>query len=360
MATPEPQQVLRGGVQPRSSVTVSGVTVNSAGTTVRVDFSQTGLSGNVHENDWTVSVNGAVRTQGFISFDPANGWVRLNNISPAITSGQTVTVNYAYNSAHRVTHGTGVFQPFTRTATNNSAVQGTTPPPVSTSPPSKGGGGGGTVYPGPWITPKPQRVDVSASTVTVTMDKRVSLNTASYSASMMAGYFTVRFNGGIYDLTGASLDGYQIRLNLAKTAPRNAKISVHYTKGPLLDYAYPDNQVEGFGYYSSGTWISPKPNRVDISGKTVTVNMDKAVALASGYTQAQLAGQFTVRINGQRYTPTTASVADRNVTLTMGNDFPDTGEDDKKSVDYEKKGEDGPLLEAAYSANAVDGFGIYG
>ena len=84
------------------------------------------------------------------------------------------------------------------------------------------------------------------------------------------------------------------------------------------------------------------------------------MALGSGYTQAQLAGQFTARINGQRYTPTTASVADRNVTLTMGNDFPDTGEDDKKSVDYEKKGEDGPLLEAAYSANAVDGFGIYG
>ena len=68
-------------------------------------------------------------------------------------------------------------------------------------------------------------------------------------------------------------------------------------------------------------WVTPKPNRVDVSGTSVVVNMDKSVTLSSDSTQAKLAAAFTVYINRVRHTPTGASVDGRDVTLTMASTF---------------------------------------
>ena len=233
-------------------------------------------------------------------------------------------------------------------------------------------GGGGTVYPGPWITPKPHHVKVaSARTLIVTMDQRVELD-ANYSRSQLAGHFSVHFNGVAVGVNDAYVGGggYEVHLGLTANAPRNQKLAVNYSSGPLLDATDANRRpISGFGYYGTGRFITPKPHAVERTWRTVTVYMDKAVQLAPGYTNAQLASAFLVRVDGVRYTPISARLTGgwgHPVELILAPHTDPGGFDEptrevNMAVEYTKDPNGtGPLQESAYSGNQVESFGHYG
>jgi len=182
----------------------------------------------------------------------------------------------------------------------------------------------------------------------------------------MAGSFTVQFNGVSYGVNDAYVggSGYEVHLGLTANAPRNQKLSVNYSAGPLLDAANLDRQVSGFGYYGTGRYISPKPHAMKREWRTVTVYMDKGVRLDPASSNAALAQAFVVRIDGVSYTPVSARVTDgwgHPVELilpphTSPGGFNEPTRQVNMAVEYTK----GPLLETAYSGNQVESFGLYG
>ncbi len=208
-------------------------------------------------------------------------------------------------------------------------------PPVFTPPSSEDDGR--RVAPGPWISPRPNRVDLSGTNVVVSMDKAVVLDDTNYTTAQLAAKFTIWVNGDRVDAVGASVSGYQVRLDLGSSfsAPAGARVAVNYAPGPLLDAAVPENRVGGFSL-SPGPWTSPRPNRVDATATGVVVSMDRPVQLDSNYSASQLAWAFTVRVNGTAYTPTGASVSGRDIHLNIGHPVADG---DKLDVDYTR----GPL-----------------
>ena len=197
------------------------------------------------------------------------------------------------------------------------------------------------------------------------MDKRVQMG-SGYTATMAAGSFSVSFNGVPFGVTSATVSDYgrEVHLGLAATAPRNEKVAVNYSAGPLLDAANPDRQVSGFGYYGTGRFISPKPHAMKREWRTVTVYMDKGVKLDPNSSNAALAQAFVVRIDGVSYTPVSARVTDdwgHPVELilpphTSPGGFNEPTRQVNMAVEYTK----GPLLETAYSGNQVESFGLYG
>ena len=214
---------------------------------------------------------------------------------------------------------------------------------------------------GLWISPSVQRVDVSGRTVTVTMDKPVALA----SGADLKAAFTVYVYGTGYEPTGASIvdNGRKVQLTMPPgfSAPGCAKLSVEYGlrfgSRPLLDAADTFRDVNSFGHYGTGKCISPALVRAQASGTTVTVTMDKAVALAAN---ANLKAAFTVYVYGTGYEPTGASIVDngRKVQLTMPGGFSAPG-CAKLSVEYGLRTGSRPLLDAA-TRMEVDSFGHHG
>ena len=227
-----------------------------------------------------------------------------------------------------------------------------TPPPTIPPPVFKSGDDGRSVGPGPWISPRPNRVDLTGTNVVVSMDKAVVLDDTNYTTAQLAAKFTIWVNGDRVDAVGASLSGYQVRLDLGSSfsAPAGARVAVNYAPGPLLDAAVPENRVGGFSL-SPGPWTSPRPNRVDATATGVVASMDRPVQLDSNYSASQLAWAFTVRVNGTAYTPTGASVSGRDIHLNIGHPVADG---DKLDVDYTR----GPLQDS--TGMRVGGFNYAG
>ncbi|MCY4571893.1 MAG: SwmB domain-containing protein [Gemmatimonadetes bacterium] len=225
-----------------------------------------------------------------------------------------------------------------------------TPPPVFTS-----GDDGRRVAPGPWISPRVNRADLSGTTVTVSMDKAVRLDEANYTLAQLADKFTVWVNEvnqtGRQTIESASVSGYRVTLKLGSSAPPGARVWVNYSRGPLLDATTSEKRVVGGFSLSPGPWATPRPNRVYGTATGVVVSMDKPVQLDSDYSDSQIKAAFTVRVNGTAHEPTGVTVSGRDISLTI-DDPPADG--DKLDVDYTK----GPLLDS--TGMRILGFAYFG
>ncbi len=228
-----------------------------------------------------------------------------------------------------------------------------TPPPTTTTPPPRftSGDDGRRVAPGPWISPRVNRADLSGKTVTVSMDKAVRLDDANYTLAQLADKFTVWVNGDRQAVVGASVSGYRVELDLGSSfeAPAGARVAVNYARGPLLDDAT-GNTVGGFSL-SPGPWTTPRPNRVYGTATGVVVSMDKPVQLDSDYSDSRIKAAFTVRVNGTAYEPTGVSVSGRDISLEIESPPADG---DKLDVDYTK----GPLQDS--TGMRILGFAYFG
>jgi len=109
--------------------------------------------------------------------------------------------------------------------------------------------GGFSLSPGPWTTPRPNRVDGTATGVVVSMDKPVQLD-SDYSDSQIKAAFTVRVNGTAYEPTGVSVSGRDISLQIESPPADGDKLAVDYTKGPLQDST--GMRILGFAYFGAG------------------------------------------------------------------------------------------------------------
>ncbi len=234
----------------------------------------------------------------------------------------------------------------TQTPTNPPS---TTPPPVF-RPPVFTGDDGRRVAPGPWISPRVNRADLSGTNVIVSMDKAVLLDT-NYSTAQLADKFTVWVNGDGQAVVGASVSGYQVRLDLGSSfsAPPGARVRVNYARGPLLDAAT-GNTVGGFSL-SPGPWTTPRPNRVYGTATGVVVSMDKPVQRDSSYSDSQIKAAFTVRVNDVSQTITKVSVSGRDISLQIESPPADG---DKLAVDYTQ----GPLRDS--TGMRILGFAYFG
>ena len=358
-----------------TSPTVTSATVNAAGTQMTVTFSEP-LNNSPYQNvDWTYTVDGGsprnvTSSTGIQNRNSANPHLIFQNLSPTITAGQVVKLNYSQNSnsALRIFDKANLqLASFTDFAvTNSSTVPGTTQQPSTPSTPTTQqpqDDDDRVQYPGPWFSPKVHRADVSGRTVTVIMDKPVALASGSTWAQL-AGSFVVRVEGVRHYPNAASVvdNGRKLQLTMAAgfSAPGCPKMSVEYAKGHLVDAGDDERrQVETFGLYEPGTCVTPKPNATWISGHNVVLNMDKRVTLNSAYPQGSsaAAASFTVRVNRVRHTPDKVYVSGRNITLDMGAGFnPAAGA--KLSVEYEHEAMDKPLIDTATGLYVSD-FGIY-
>ena len=225
----------------------------------------------------------------------------------------------------------------------------TTSPPVF-RPPVFTGDDGRRVAPGPWISPRVNRADLSGTNVIVSMDKAVLLDT-NYSTAQLADKFTVWVNGDGQAVVGASVSGYRVTLDLGSSfsAPPGARVRVNYARGPLLDAAT-GNTVGGFSL-SPGPWTTPRPNRVYGTATGVVVSMDKPVQLDSSYSDSQIKAAFTVRVNDVSQTITKVSVSGRDISLQIESPPADG---DKLAVDYTQ----GPLRDS--TGMRILGFAYFG
>ena len=367
---------VNGSAIDNTAPTVTSATVNAAGTQMTVTFSEP-LNNSPYQNvDWTYTVDGGsprnvTSSTGIQNRNSANPHLIFQNLSPTITAGQVVKLNYSQNSnsAFRIFDTANLqLASFTDFAvTNNSTVPGATPPTQTPSTPTtqqpQSDDDDRVQYPGPWISPKVHRADVSGRTVFVTMDKPVALASGSTWAQL-AGAFVVRVEGARHYPTAASVvdNGRKLQLTMAAafSAPGCPKMSVEYTKGHLVDPGDDERrQVETFGLYEPGTCVTPKPNATWISGQNVVLNMDKRVTLNSAYPQGSsaAAASFTVYVNRVRHTPVGVYVNWRDVTLDMGAGF-NPPQDAKLSVEYQHGAMDKPLIDTATGLYVSD-FGIY-
>ena len=210
-------------------------------------------------------------------------------------------------------------------------------------------------FPGPWISPKPHNVDTDAGDIIVTMDKDVYLGN-DYTSQNLASAFTVYVNSVRYTPTAASVSGDDVRLTLSIQVPHPYWASVEYRAGPLVDAG--SETVDGFAIYTPDRPVSPKYNRMgatDPASTILRIDMDSRVKIGMGYDRGDLAGAFTIYVNGVRHTPTSASIDDGwwDILLDMGFTITD---DDCISI-YYRSGGSGPLTDKY--GFPVNGFSVY-
>ena len=200
----------------------------------------------------------------------------------------------------------------------------TTPPPRTpssgfTPPPSRDDGG--RVAPGPWISPRPHRVDLSGTDVIVSMDKAVVLDTANYTTAQLAAKFTVWVNGDRRAVEGASVSGYQVTLDLGSSysAPAGARVAVNYARGPAAGTPPPPrNRWSGASAIARGRGTRPgrtvwtPRRRVWSSAWTSPCNWTPATRRPSWRRRSPS------RVNGTAHKPTGATVSGRDIHLDIG------------------------------------------
>ena len=281
--------------------------VASNGSQVTLTWSETlGNSSYGTGSLFTILVNGSPVSYGGMGYSSPGSSFTLN-ISPTITSNQTVTVSYAAPASNNATSNIAVQDSvgndalaFTNTAvTNNSTVPGDTTAPTLLS----------------------ASLNTAGTVLSLSYNETLNATTAS------ASDFTVSVNGVPYSVSSVAISTSVVQLSLGSAVEAGSTVTVSYTAPTPNSWATNPAVQDSAGNdavslssqavtnnSTAGPDIAPPTlSSVNASGTTVTLQFNETLKS----TPTPSLSAFTVFVGETPVVPTAISISGSNVSLTL-------------------------------------------
>ena len=286
--------------------------VASNGSQVTLTWSET-LGSNSYSTGslFTILVNGSPVSYGGMGYSSPGSSFTLN-ISPTITSNQTVTVSYAAPVSNNATSNIAVQDSvgndalaFTNTAvTNNSTVPGDTTAPTLLS----------------------ASINTAGTVLSLAYNETLNATTAS------ASDFTVSVNGVPYSVSSVAISTSVVQLSLGSAVEAGSTVTVSYTAPTPNSWATNLAVQDSAGNdavslslqtvtnnSTAGPDIAPPTlSSVNASGTTVTLQFNETLKS----TPTPSLSAFTVFVGETPVVPTAISISGSSVSLTLPSSVP--------------------------------------